>query len=420
MARKRGLSAILMEPASPIVTPQGAPLTVVPGSDAADCAPRTPPAPPMGPESRNVLVVSYHENAYPPLGYSPAETSGQLDYSIYGRIHFTWVKPEDLTVPLLAGSTDTVVLSQICDIKTGGSETFKKALVAWVALGHKLIIHDADDCGSHSIPDYSFLPYKFATSNPGAQGARGDRLIFVEENTIGSAKRADPAFVDIESWVAGAPNFHNEIGDSNTVTEYDPHWCGHLFGTNVLKKNGFMEAYAHYGKGLIIYDGFDNDQAYSVAYRQLVGRELAQGVNPDNLLCSARLGDFVITTEQRLKSQAMVPGRTYKYPLTLLSNQGYSGTIRLSLTSTPADPTMTFRFEPDTIALSEIAQATLTVQTTRESSSAGRALSVRGTDAQPRSNAVCVQLNERKTGGIKVVSSFHPTQKPSRHLDIVL
>ena len=175
-----------------------------------------------------------------------------------------------------------------------------------------------------------------------------------------------------------------------------------------------MEAYAHYGKGLIIYDGFDNDQAYSVAYRQLVGRELAQGVNPDNLLCSARLGDFVITTEQRLKSQVMVPGRTYTYPLTLLSNQGYSGTIRLSLTSTPPDPTMTYRFEPDTIALSEIAQAMLTVQTTHESLSAGRALSIRGTDAQPRSNAVCVQLTERKTGGIQVVSSFHPSKKPSR------
>jgi hypothetical protein len=41
----------------------------------------------------------------------------------------------------------------------------------------------------------------------------------------------------------------------------------------VLKKNGFMEAYAHYGKGLIIYDGFDNDQAGGVAYRQLVTRE---------------------------------------------------------------------------------------------------------------------------------------------------
>ena len=62
----------------------------------------------------------------------------------------------------------------------------------------------------------------------------------------------------LESWLASKDGNHNEIGDSNTIVQYDPHWCGHLFGTNALKKNGFMEAYTHYGRGLVIYDGFDS------------------------------------------------------------------------------------------------------------------------------------------------------------------
>src|SRR2546430_12716899 len=57
---------------------------------------------------------------------------------------------------------------------------------------------DADNCGRNRVPDYSFLPYKFATSNPGAHGAPGDRLLFVEENTLGNSRPADPAFLDLE------------------------------------------------------------------------------------------------------------------------------------------------------------------------------------------------------------------------------
>ena len=354
-----------------------------------------------------------------PLDYKPTDTHGPVDDSIYGRLNFTLVKPWDVSVGMLHGK-DTVVLSQVCDIKKYLGEPFKKALIAWVALGNKLIIQDSDDCGSGNLPDYSFLPYKFATSNPGAQGAKSDLLIFVEGNTIGNAQPDDPAFLDIESWLKSTKGSHNEIGDSNTITAYAPQWCGHLFGTNVLKKNGFMEAYAHYGKGLIIYDGFDNDQGGGAAYRQLVTRELAQPINPDGLTCSARLGDFVITTEQRLKNQPMAPGRTYVYPLTLLSNQGYSGAVKLSLASTPPDPGFTYRFEPDTVDLTEISKATLTVTTTRESSPALHMLSVRGTDVATRSNAVCLQLSERKTGGIQVVSARAPTTKPSKNLEIIL
>ena len=418
LARNADLFRMLKPTAATGGTVAPAADTPASGASVVECAPVAPVTrAAAGRESRNVLVIERHDGSYYPADYKPTDTHGNVDYSIYGRLHFTRVKPWQAALGMLHGK-DTVVLSQICDIKEYFSESFKKALVNWVALGNKLIIQDSDDCGQS--PDYSFLPYKFATSNPGARGAASDLLIFVEENTIGNAKADDPGFLDVQSWLQGTKGSDNEIGDSNVVTAYDPQWCGHLFGTNVLKKNGFMEAYAHHGKGLIIYDGFDNDQGRGAAYRQLVTRELAQPMNPDGLTCSARLGDFVITTEQRLKNQPMAPGRAYVYPLMLLSNQGYSGTIKLSLSTAPPEPGFTYRFEPDVVELTEISKATLTVTTTRESSPALHMLSVRGTDVAARSSAVCLQLSERKTGGIQVVTARAPETRPSKNLEIIL
>jgi len=50
-----------------------------------------------------------------------------------------------------------------------------------------LIIQDADGCGENNRPDYSFLPFPFATSNPGAQGA-ASALRLIEERR-GSERR---------------------------------------------------------------------------------------------------------------------------------------------------------------------------------------------------------------------------------------
>ncbi len=412
------------EQAAPENLPTSPPAqTTAPGEPSADCAPIAPAqAPPAGSESRHVLVIAYQEDHYPPTGYRPTDTIGNVDHSIYGRTSFTFKTPADVALWMLRESdgVDTVVLAQLCDIKRSLSETFKKALVAWVTRGHKLIIQDADNCGSNRAPDYGFLPYRFATSNPGAHGASGDRLIFVEENTIADAKPEDPAFLDIESWVAGTKGNHNELEDSNTITAYAPQWCGHLFGTNALQKNGFMEAYAHYGRGLLIYDGFDIDQQNTPVYRQLVTHELMHPFDPDNLPCSGRLGDFVIATEQRLKTQPMVPGRAYTYPLILLSNQGYRGTITLGLAVAPPDPTLTYTFVPDTVELSEISKSTLTVTTTAVSPPSDHSLTVRGTDTREQSNGLCLQLTERTTGGLQVVADFPRPKKSSKNLEIIL
>ena len=376
---------------------------------------------PSSSESRNVLVLSPSgAQVYTPIAYKPTDTAGGLDYSIYGRIKFVILQPQFARAAQLAKGFDTVVLAQVCKIRDEVSGPFKRALAAWVAQGHKLIIQDSDECGGSPGPDYNFLPFPFVTSNPGAQGAKGPGLLFVEENHLVNNRPGDPAFLDVESWLASRNGSFNEIGDSNTVYKYDAHWCGQLYGANALKVNGFMLAYAHYGRGLIVYDGFDEDQRDGVAYRQLVTRELALGFDPDGLPCSARLGDFVITTEERFKVQPMVPGRTYIYPLKLLSNQGYKGTVNLTLSPTPAEPGLTGTFEPATLRLDDISKAALTVTAARTASPAPHVLTVRGTDASGKSNALCLQLTERTTGGIQVVSELQRDRKPTRNLEIIL
>ena len=386
---------------------------------------------PRRPESRNVLVVAADSGEesprnearfYPPTQFRATDTKPGVDHSIYGRLRSTALEPVAARPALLlpAFDYDTVVLAQVCDVATDVPASFKKALPAWVGQGHKLIIQDSDECGGTPGPDYSFLPFSFATSNPGAQGKSGPTLFFVEENHLVNNKPGDPAFLDVESWLASKNGSYNEIGDSNTIYKYDAHWCGQLFGTNVQKVNGFMLAYAHYGRGLIIYDGFDEDQRSGVAYRQLVTRELALGFDPDGLPCSARLGDFVITTEQRLKVQPLVPGRTYTYPLTLYSNQGYKGAVNLSLAPTPADPGLQFHFEPASVPLEEISTTTLTVTAAASASPQPHVLTVKGTDASGKTNTLCLQLTERTTGGIQVLSDLRRDRKPTKNLEIIL
>jgi outer membrane protein OmpA-like peptidoglycan-associated protein len=191
--------------------------------------------------------------------------------------------------------------------------------------------------------------------------------------------------------LSGADGNRNELGDSNLITQYDNHWCGHLFTTNENKDNGFVEAYAHFGRGLIIYDGFDIDQKDSPEYEKLVTRELALPFDPDGLPCSIRIGDFIIATDQNLKSQEVTRGQTYNYPLILFANHGYKGNLQMRATSVPPDPSLRFHFDSDTIQLTEISKTRLTVSTTNETLAAPHALAIRGTDEKGKSNALCVE-----------------------------
>ena len=108
------------------------------------------------------------------------------------------------------------MLAQVCDAKTRLPGAFTRALVDWVADGHKLIIQDSDKCGPRAVPDYGFLPYPFATNNPGPQGA-SSLLTIVENNFIASALPDDPGFFDEENWrLKKNGNVNNDFGDSRS------------------------------------------------------------------------------------------------------------------------------------------------------------------------------------------------------------
>jgi hypothetical protein len=421
LQRNPDLAALLSgaEPAQVFPAPAAPAADAATAAAAEGCEPSPPPpAAPSGPGTRHLLVVrNERSGTYPPLDYRKDPNEPQSDFyrqlDILAPPDPAFVRPAMLSA---GGKIDTVVLSQLCDIQTSVSDAFKKALVAWVAEGHKLIIHDADNCSGDAAPDYSFLPYKFATSNPGARGARGDNLIFVEENAMAHGRKNEPGFLDLQRWREEA----NELGDSNTITAYDTHWCGHLFGTNVLEVNGFIEAYAHHGRGLIVYDGFDLDQAEQPDYRRLVTRELMQPFDPDGLLCSAKLGDFVIATDEPLKSQPMIPGRSYRYPLTLLSNQGYQGKVALSITPVPADPGVSWKFDADSIDLTAISKTNLLVSTTPQALRGAHALGVRGIDAAGKSALLCLRLPERTSGGLRVTSAALSAKPHAKNLEIIL
>lgn len=421
LQRNPDLAALLSGAAPAQLSPPApAAPTAEPAPPAASegCEPLPPPAKaPPRPGTRHLLVVSEERNdTYPPLDYRKDPADPQSGF--YKQLEVLALPSASFARPAMlaaGGQIDTVVLSQLCDIQTSVSDAFKKALIAWVAEGHKLIIHDADNCSGDASPDYGFLPYKFATSNPGARGAHGDNLVFVEENAMANGDEKEPGFLDLPRWREDA----NELGDSNTITAYDAHWCGHLFGTNVLAVNGFIEAYAHHGRGLIVYDGFDVDQAEQPDYRRLVTRELMQPVDPDGLLCSAKLGDFVIATDEHLKSQPMIPGRSYRYPLTLLSNQGYQGKVALSITPVPADPGVSWTFDADSIDLTAISKTNLLVSTTPQASRGAHALGVRGIDAAGKSALLCLRLPERTSGGLRVTSAAL-SAKPQKNLEIIL
>ena len=406
-----------------------------PSASMPACVPAA--APPLQPghgESRKVLVLTESNVDVLYDGYTLKKTDPKdrkthsADLSIVDRAEMTAVRSYWARPWLLSDKQgyDTVVMEQICN-DHGPRQlppSFKQALPAWVAVGHKLIIHDSDKCAPTG-PDYSWLPYHWATSNPGAKGAPGTFLRFIEENWMAHGRRGRQGFIDTSAWensingdlIAG---YRNELGDSNTVIEWDPHWCGHMVVRNVNDVFGFVQAYAHYGRGLIIYSGLDVDMGDTTGYDILVARELAQGFDPDNLPCSARLGSFVLTTETPLLERALVPGRSYTYPLTILSNQGYTGIVTLALTSSPALEGLQQRLEPSSVKVAGLAESTLTLTLSANLKQPAAAVEVKGTDSAGKTNSVCLQLVPPHSGELAVVSALERPQKTRKNLQIIL
>jgi len=228
--------------------------------------------------------------------------------------------------PAMLANYQTVMLNGMCIPLDSLSQVQINGLLAWVQAGHKLLMYTADMCGRGS--DFSFLPYPFKSSNPGAGGAASHNLIEVENDALGSLDASEKdRYLDPKPWADNS----NQIGDADTVVTRDPHWCGHLFGTNSQNVNGFMQMYAVYGRGLIIYDGFDqDDDGNSVAQRM---RRLELSVPVDGFLpCTQNVGlTFLIEPNGIAK---FTPGKPQSIPFSmqLLANQGWKGHITIATT----------------------------------------------------------------------------------------
>lgn len=383
------------------------------GRDTCQPAPRK--GTPRYPQSRNVLLVEGASQIH--RAYVREPNSRSVDHAAVPGVSLQLVVADAVAPAMLLAEPkiDTVVLAQVCDVARRVTKEFKQALMAWVAAGHKLIIQDSDAC--RQSPDYSFLPYPLKTANPGSAGARGVAGI-LEDSTLVSAKPDDDAYLDMKRWKEG----QNDLGDSNVMIEWDPRWCGAMWARNALKKSGFALAYAHFGRGLIIYDGVDYDQNGIAIYREFVAQQLLQPFDPDGLTCSNPVGSFTISTDNTLKSQFMVPGQTYTYPLEVLGNVGYSGTVALDAGISPADPGVSAALQPTVADLTRTDEAvsTLTVTTTAGASLRSKVIAIKGRDAAGKSNVLCLNLTERTTGGLTVLSGINRDKPPTKNLEIIL
>ncbi|MDI3539066.1 MAG: hypothetical protein PWQ52_189 [Methanolobus sp.] len=213
----------------------------------------------------------------------------------FNSMSFTTMNRADVNAANLA-LYDTVVLNVASPYYSGGlgcdidnlNATQKADIVAFVAAGNKLIIYDSE-CPTQ---DYSWLPYPFTTSNPGAYGGTGV-LTIVEENTLSSANPISPYYIDNATLGTST----DAVGDMNVMTTFDSHWCLDMSGTNYLQQTGPVHTYAKYPEGtdtgLIIYNGLDVDYMSSsypsggagAILQEIWLQELQQPFNPSNLPC---------------------------------------------------------------------------------------------------------------------------------------
>ncbi len=277
------------------------------------CVPQTAGAGPV-----NVVVLQskvWDASLYPMDGDSVKDAP---------RYRFSHIGASMVDQALL-DSASTLVFNGLCTSDDLFDAAQNQMISQWVANGHKLLIYDADMCGKPT--HYAMLPYQFQSNNPGAQGAKGDRLILVEDDSLGTSDKSEKAhYFDPLPY---AHDEYNQLGDANTVVTHDPNWCGHLFGTNVNHVNGFMQMYANYGKGLIIYDGFDHDDSNLAGYRRVRMLELTQPI-PADLPCTQKASlAFVIEPN---RSGKFVPGKpiTLTFAMELLANQGWKGHVNVT------------------------------------------------------------------------------------------
>lgn len=222
--------------------------------------------------------------------------------------NFTPMHPSNVSAANLT-PYDTVVLNMASSAMMCNSSKLTTAqqndLVNFVDMGKKLIIYDSE-CWTNV--DYSWHPYPFNTSNPGAVGATGT-LTIVEENTLSSNITGDPHYIDA-AYLGGSTD---AVGDMNVMTTYDTNWCLDMSGTNYLGVTGPVHTYAKSppgtDTGLYIYNGLDMDYLYNGNLKLYMVWlfELQQPFNPSELPCLHIVVPITIEKDFRYTNVNFVP-----------------------------------------------------------------------------------------------------------------
>lgn len=189
----------------------------------------------------------------------------------------------------LAGAR-VAVLAMSCAVADDADATQQKALLEFVAGGHVLVVRDADGC---TKSDYAFIPYPFKTAASGAGAARGSVLSIADSSVLASSDSSDREhYVDTAAYLK---NYLQQLGDADVMQTNDPHWCGLMFAKNAAGSSGWVRAYARYGKGLIVYDGFDADDLGARIPQAVRLSHLAYDVSPGaDLPCNAQVASRLL------------------------------------------------------------------------------------------------------------------------------
>ena len=196
---------------------------------------------------------------------------------------------ETFMLPMLTTSdlqsARVAVLAMSCAGDKDAADWQQRALLDFVAGGRVLLVRDADLCSKSA---YAFIPYPFTTAASGAGAARGSMLYVADSSALASNDRTDAQhYVDTAAYLK---NYLQQLGDADVMQTNDAHWCGLMFAKNATGSSGWVRAYARYGKGLIIYDGFDADDRRAGIPQALALNRLAYNVSPGaDLPCIARV-----------------------------------------------------------------------------------------------------------------------------------
>jgi len=268
-----------------------------------------------------------------------------VTFADYGA-GFTWTRVTAATLSKSTiGTADTVFLygTNPTNIPAQG----KTDLIDFVAGGGKLIIWDGEDaCGtstcSNALPghfDYSWLPaaFQFTSFAPGPYGNSGPLYpLFIVENSQLSPTVPVSPFVSINALTLQGTD---AIGDANIFGSYvSSHWCVDMNANNTFSQITHVTGPVHlytkdFGNGIVIYAGFDYDDALTSGAGLQIENILRNELNANNLPCFVAPRDLLQVDKTSDKPVYNV-GDPIDFTITI-KNNGQTPSYRTTIVDTP-------------------------------------------------------------------------------------